>query len=518
MRFTLLLFTVFALAACNGPMPANHQGDLARFPPAAPAQVDGNLFPEAQPNPVHVAAETPVSTFSIDVDTVSYAHTRRTLREGALPRHDAVRVEEMMNYFSYAYPRPKSAQVPFRPTVALYPTPWNEHTMLMHIGLKGYQVTPRKRPRANLVFLVDVSGSMQGRDRLDLLKQGFRLLVDRLAPRDTVSIVAYAGYSGMVLEPTRAANKTKILAALNGLGAGGSTAGAQGIRLAYALAERAFDENGVNRVILATDGDFNVGVSDPDQLQQLIETKRKSGIYLSVLGFGQGNYNDKIMQALAQNGNGNAAYIDTLLEARKVLVEEAVSTLFPIANDVKIQVEFNPAMIAEYRLIGYETRALKREDFNNDAVDAGDIGSGHTVTAIYEVTPTGASRRYIDELRYPSPAIKPDPGSKTEYAYLKLRYKLPGASDSKRLTMAITAAHVHDSMAEISPDMRFAASVASFGQKLRGSDYLNAMTYDAIRKLAVSGRGADANGYRAEFINLIALAEAMAERVVAARQ
>ena len=521
MRSTFLLLTALALSACDGSMPAHYQtyqSDQVTLAPPVTTSADNNLFPEAEPNPVRIAAETPVSTFSIDVDTVSYAFMRRSLREGVLPEPDAVRVEEMVNYFSYAYAGPKSADVPFRSSVALYPTPWNEHSMLMHIGLKGYQVKPARRPRANLVFLVDVSGSMQGPDRLELLKQGLRLLVDRLAPRDTVSIVAYAGYSGTELEPTRAANRRKILAALSGLGAGGSTAGAQGIHQAYALAERTFDEKSINRVILATDGDFNVGVSDPDELRELIEAKRESGIYLSVLGFGRGNYNDAIMQALAQNGNGNAAYIDTLLEARKVLVEEAGSTLFPIANDVKVQIEFNPAIIAEYRLIGYETRALKREEFNNDAVDAGDIGSGHTVTAIYEVTPTGAARRHIDELRYPSPAIKPDSKFNGEYAYLKLRYKLPGASQSKRVTMVITTRHVRDSIAAVSPDIRFAASVASFGQKLQGSMHLKDMSYDAIRLLAVSGRGTDPNGYRAEFIGLIALAEAMSRKVVAASQ
>lgn len=476
----------------------------------------GDEFPEAEPNPVRLVSEQPVSTFSIDVDTVSYAYMRRTLSNGVLPERAALRVEELINYFAYAYPGPKRASVPFRPSVAVYPTPWNPNTKLLHIGIKGYDVELTTKPRANLVFLVDVSGSMGMADKLPLLKQSFRLLLNELRPDDTVAIVAYAGNAGVVLKPTRLRRKAVILAALSRLYAGGGTAGASGIREAYALAEQRFDKKGVNRVILATDGDFNIGVSNPEELKRLIEEKRKTGIYLSVLGFGQGNYNDRIMQALAQNGNGNAAYIDTLREARKVLVEEATSTLFPIANDVKIQIEFNPAMVSEYRLIGYETRALKREDFNNDHVDAGDIGSGHTVTAIYEITPTGSARKFIDDLRYRSDAAKLVAGPKGEYAYLKLRYKLPGTTKSKRMNLAITAAHERASITDMSGDMRFAASVAAFGQKLRGETHLLAMSYDDIAKLARSGRGRDPYGWRAEFISLVGLAGSMSQRVVAA--
>ncbi len=332
-------------------------------------------FAKADSNPVKSVATNPVSTFSVDVDTASYAFARRSLMEGQMPDRDAVRVEEMVNYFPYDWPRPASAAEPFKATVTVTPTPWNGGTRLMHVAIKGYDVVPAEAPKANLVFLIDVSGSMDEPDKLPLLKAAFRLLVERLKPEDTVSIVTYAGNAGTVLEPTAVKDKATILSAIDTLQPGGSTAGAEGIDAAYRLAEKAFVKGGVNRVMLATDGDFNVGPASDDELKEMIAAKRKSGIFLSVLGFGRGNYNDALMQTIAQNGNGTAAYIDTLAEAQKTLVEEAGSSLFPIAKDVKLQVEFNPAAIAEYRLIGYETRALKREDFNNDKVDAGDIGS-----------------------------------------------------------------------------------------------------------------------------------------------
>ena len=519
MRFRFMLLPVLLVAACTGDYPiAYHETYATRQSSAlttTSANNGHNQFPEFELNPVVVAAERPVSTFSIDVDTVSYAYMRRTLNGGALPDPAALRVEELVNYFSYNYPQSKQLDVPFRPTVAVYPTPWNPNTKLMHIGIKGYDIVAKKRPRANLVFLIDCYGSMEPSDKLPLLKQGLRLLLKTLDPADKVSIVAYGNQAGVLLKPTPVREKLKILAALWRLGAGGGTAGGSGIQEAYALAEEAFDPKGINRVILATDGDFNIGIADPGQLKRLIEDKRKSGIYLSVLGFGQDNYNDRVMQALAQNGNGNAAYIDTLREAQKVLVDEANSTLFPIAQDVKIQVEFNPAMVAEYRLIGYETRALRRQDFNNDHVDAGDIGSGHAVTAIYEITPANAVYRFIDDLRYPAAVSKPKPTSKGEYAYLKMRYKLPKTSKSKRLRYAITTAHERDSLAGVPRDMRFAAAVAAFGQKLGGSDHLADMNFGAIRKLATAARGKDPHGYRAEFLGLIGLAEAMSERVVA---
>ena len=331
-------------------------------------------------NPVKQVSVEPVSTFSLDVDTASYSFVRRALTAGHLPPKDAVRVEEMINYFPYNYPGPETAETPFKPTLTVMPAPWNPNNQLVHVAIKGYDLKSTERPRANLVLLMDVSGSMQPEDRLPLVKNAFRMLLDQLKPDDTVGIVTYASGSGIALAPTRVADKGRILAAIDQLGAGGSTAGAQGIQDAYRLAEAGFDKSAVNRIILATDGDFNVGITDQNELKGYIERKRQSGIFLSILGVGQGNHNDALMQTLAQNGNGTAAYVDTLSEARKVLVDESSSTLFTIAKDVKVQIEWNPERVAEYRLIGYESRALKREDFNNDKVDAGDIGSGHTVT------------------------------------------------------------------------------------------------------------------------------------------
>ncbi len=476
----------------------------------APVMVDRDRFEKFASNSVQSVIDNPVSTFSIDVDTASYAFVRKLLEGGQLPARDAVRVEEMINYFSYDYPYADTSSQPFKPTVAIYPTPWNANTKLLHIGIKGYQIVPEVKPRSNLVFLIDVSGSMNQRDKLPLLKNAFRLLVNQLDAKDTVSIVTYAGRAGTVLEPTKVTNKQKILAALDRLTSGGSTAGAQGIRQAYALAEQSFDKSGVNRVILATDGDFNVGIRG-DELKNYIEKKRKSGVFLSVLGFGRGNYNDALMQKLAQNGNGTAAYIDSLKEAHKVLVKEASSTLFPIAKDVKIQVEFNPNMVSDYRLIGYETRALKRADFNNDKIDAGDIGAGHTVTAIYEITPASSDTKLIDDLRYQKNQPSPETTKSFvgEYAFLKIRYKLPKEDTSKLITVPITTAMEKDSANNLSKDMRFAASVAAFGQKLRGISFLEDYSYDNILKLAASGRGSDDYGYRAEFLSLVRLAKSL---------
>ena len=480
-------------------------------PMPAPDLVGRDQFEDFEGNPVRAVGEDPVSTFSIDVDTASYAFVRRMLREGRMPPEDAVRVEEMINYFDYSYEPATSLDEPFRPTVAVYPTPWNANTKLLHIGLKGFEVAADDKPQANLVFLIDVSGSMESADKLPLLKSAFRLLLDRLDADDTVSIVTYAGEAGTALEPTRVSERRKILSAIDGLGAGGSTAGAAGIEAAYDLAEDAFVADGINRVILATDGDFNVGLSDPEALEDYIERKRKSGVYLSVLGFGVGNYNDALMQSLAQSGNGNAAYIDTLNEARKVLVDEAGSTIVPIAGDVKIQVEFNPASVAEYRLIGYETRALAREDFNNDKVDAGDIGSGHTVTAIYELTPVGSPARLVDDLRYQqaSEAARPNAGAEGEYAFLRLRYKKPGASDSQLIERAVSSEDELTRIDGASADMRFAAAVAAFGQKLRETSYLGDFSYDEIAKLAAGARGSDPFGYRNEFMSLVRLADSL---------
>jgi Ca-activated chloride channel family protein len=465
-------------------------------------------FAELEQNPVKVSAEEPVSTFSIDVDTASYSFMRGEIMRGVLPQKDAVRVEEMINYFPYDYAGPDSRAEPFKANVQIMPTPWNADTRLMRIGIKGYALSEAEKPRSNLVFLIDSSGSMNSPDKLPLLVNSFRLMLDSLDPDDTVAIVTYAGSAGTVLEPTKVAEAGKILAALERLNAGGSTAGAEGIRQAYRLAEQSYDPEGVNRVILATDGDFNVGITDMEELKGFIERKRETGVLLSVLGFGHGNLNDALMQTLAQNGNGQAAYIDTLSEARKALVEEAGSTLFPIAKDVKIQIEFNPATVAEYRLIGYETRLLAREDFNNDAVDAGEIGSGHTVTALYEITPVGSEGRLVDDLRYQA-ASAPEAGS-DEYAFLKIRYKAPGGDESTLITTPVTHAAEIAASDYASQETRFAAAVAGFGQLLRGGRFMGDFTYADVAELAQSAKGDDPFGYRAEFVNLVRLAKSAA--------
>lgn len=477
---------------------------------AKPEYQGNDRFEQVAENPVKSVSTDPVSTFSIDVDTASYSFLRRQITQGVMPAPEMVRIEEMVNYFDYDYPLPESRNVPFKPTVMVYPTPWNEQTQLLHIGIKGYDIARSEAPRSNLVFLIDTSGSMQGADRLPLLISSLKLLLESLEEDDTVGIVTYAGYSGVALEPTKVKDKAKILGVLNSLGAGGSTAGAAGIETAYQLAAKSFDKEAVNRVVLATDGDFNVGVSDPAQLERLIEKKREAGIFLSVLGFGQGNYNDALMQTLAQNGNGTAAYIDTLNEGRKVLVEEATSALFPIAKDVKIQIEFNPAEVAEYRLIGYETRHLNREDFNNDKVDAGELGAGHTMTAMYEITPVGSKARMMDDLRYAKEPKQAAPTeSNGELAFVKLRYKLPSENTSRLLERSIKAEEALPGIDKASADVRFAAAVAAFGQKLKGSSYTADYGYDRIIALADGARGKDSFGYRAEFINLVRLASSL---------
>jgi len=506
-------------------------GSAAAIPASPPAVADSKLMVQPAPmpadqmqpqeenrnrietfktNPVHETAQDPVSTFSIDVDTASYSFVRRSLKEGALPDPDTVRVEEMINYFPYDWKGPESASTPFNSTVTVMPTPWNEHTKLMHVAIKGFDVKPAEQPKANLVFLIDVSGSMDEPDKLPLLKSAFRLLVSKLKPDDTVSIVTYAGNAGTVLMPTKAAEKEKILSAIDNLAPGGSTAGEAGIKEAYTLAQQSFVKDGVNRVMLATDGDFNVGQTDDDDLKRLIEKERKTGVFLSVFGFGRGNLNDQMMQTIAQNGNGTAAYIDTLAEAEKVLVEDASSTLFTIAKDVKIQVEFNPAKVSEYRLVGYETRALKREDFNNDRVDAGDIGSGHSVTAVYEITPKGSGGEQVDPLRYGQ--AKVDNGgvaNADEYAFVKIRYKLPNENVSKLITTPVTAANEVSSFDAAGADQRFSVAVAAFGQKLRDEDQTANFGYDRIAEIANAARGADPFGYRAEFLSLVRLASSL---------
>lgn len=473
-------------------------------------------FTDYKDNSIKLVSEAPVSTFSIDVDTSSYSFMRRQINNGQLPQKDAVRVEELINYFDYDYTLPDSTEKPFEPNVAVYDSPWGEGHKLMHIGIKGYELPMDSKPRSNLVFLIDTSGSMNAQDKLPLLVNSFKMLLNTLDENDTIAIVTYAGSAGTVLEPTSAADKNKIMNALNNLRAGGSTAGAAGIEQAYNLAQNSFDKNGVNRVILATDGDFNVGITNHQELQDYVERKRDSGISLSVLGFGQGNYHDNLMQTLAQNGNGNAAYIDSLNEARKVLVEQAGSTLFTIAQDVKIQVEFNPALVSEYRLIGYETRHLNREDFNNDKIDAGEIGAGHAVTAIYDITPANSEHKMVDDLRYQDKTVDADTSVDLgeEYALLKLRYKLPqnGLADfskeSQLMTRPIT---IKDDvkMDNLSDDMRFAGAVAGFGQMLRGGQYLGDYNYDDVIEQAQNAKGDDEFGYRAEFINLVRLAKTL---------
>jgi len=476
----------------------------------APPQPDTEAFPEAEANPVRIVAEEPVSTFSIDVDTASYAVVRSSLMAGVLPPPDAVRIEEMVNYFPYAYPAPEAGEAPFRPTVSVVPTPWNEGTRLVHIGIQGRMPAVADRPPLNLVFLIDTSGSMEDPNKLPLLIQSFRLMLGELRPEDQVAIVTYAGSAGLVLEPTPAADRARIEAALGSLHAGGSTAGQAGLEQAYAVAAGMAAEGEVTRVILATDGDFNVGPSDPEALKDFIAREREGGIYLSVLGFGRGNLDEATMQALAQNGNGTAAYIDTLSEAQKVMVDQLTGALFPIADDVKIQMEFNPAVIAEYRLIGFETRALAREDFNNDRVDAGEIGAGVTMTAIYEVTPLGSPAVLSDSLRYRAaePAAQDAAAARAgELGFLKLRYKEPGEAASRLIELPVAA-----DPQPATEDVRFAAAIAGFGQLLTGGKYLGDWGWDEAIALANGARGADPYGYRAEAVQLMRLAESLSRR------
>ena len=500
--------------ALDGAMKRNSSASM----PAAAPSPDAVMPPEEnrdrienfKTNPVRDALSDPVSTFSIDVDTASWSWVRRQLNRGQTPDPDTVRVEEMVNYFPYAWAGPQNAGTPFQSTVTLMPNPWNANTRLMHIGIKGYDVVPATRPKSNLVFLIDTSGSMNQPDKLPLLVTAFKMTLDTLGPDDTVSIVTYAGSSGVALEPTKASDKAKIAAALDRLGADGSTAGASGIQEAYRLARANFVDGGVNRVMLATDGDFNVGPSDDDSLKNLIEKERKSGVFLSVFGFGAGNYNDQLMQVLAQNGNGVAAYIDTVSEARKAFVEQSAANLFTIAKDVKIQVEFNPEKIAEYRLIGYETRALNREDFNNDKVDAGDIGSGHSVTAIYEVTPKGSPATLNDPLRYGSKAAEAGAGGE-ELAFVKIRYKAPNEDVSKLIETPVTEANAVASFDDAGVDQRFSVAVAAFGQKLRDGHALADMNFASIADIASKARGEDPFGYRAEFLQMVRIAESLSK-------
>ncbi|QQP96416.1 vWA domain-containing protein [Lysobacter enzymogenes] len=482
---------------------------IAYAPPAPPPPpyysqpANTEKYAQREDNPVQRASEQPLSTFSIDVDTGSYANVRRMLNDGVRPPADAVRAEEFINYFDYGHPAPVSRAVPFKVSTELAPAPWNAQRQLLMIGIKGFEVPKQNLPPSNLVFLIDTSGSMNSPDKLPLLKSAFSMLTKQLRPQDRISIVVYAGSAGLVLPPTPGDRQQDILDALERLQAGGSTNGGDGIRLAYATARQAFIKDGVNRVILATDGDFNVGTVGTDALETMVADQRKSGIALTTLGFGQGNYNDELSEKLADVGDGNHAYIDTLQEARKVLVQEMGSTLLTIARDVKIQIEFNPAQVAEYRLIGYENRVLKREDFANDKVDAGDIGAGHEVTALYEITPVGSKATRLPPLRYAQAA--PAAAGGGEMANLKLRYKRPGEDRSQLIETPILRS---SERAAASDSLRMASAVAAFADALRGGSQYDGWGWEQILGAARGVKLADPWGQRAEFVRLVERAKA----------
>jgi Ca-activated chloride channel family protein len=455
------------------------------------------------------AKEQPLSTFSIDVDDAAYSNVRRFIQDGSLPPAGAVRVEEMINYFDYNYATPQNDD-PFAVTTETGACPWNEQHRLVHIGIKGKEISKEKLPASNIVFLVDVSGSMSDANKLPLLKKSLRMLTKQLRSEDRVALVVYAGAAGLVLPSTRGSDKTTIIEAIDNLEAGGSTAGAAGIQLAYETARKSFIPGGNNRVILATDGDFNVGPSSDDELVTLVEKERKSNIFLTVLGFGMGNYKDNKMQQLADKGNGNHAYIDNINEAQKILVNEFSSTLFTIAKDVKLQVEFNPAKVQAYRLIGYENRMLQQQDFNDDKKDAGEIGAGHTVTALYEIIPVGVKDSFtvrVDDLKYQHPS-EPMPSFNNELMNIKIRYKTPEGNTSKLI--ARTVSSDMEKPENSSDNFRFSAAVAGFGMLLRNSEYKQNTTYAKVLSLANSAIGEDPFGYRAEFISLVKSAKNLA--------
>ncbi len=479
--------------------------------PSASEPLDRENYLSFTENSVKSVLEQPVSTFSIDVDTAAYSNIRRMLaREGRLPPKDAVKVEEMINYFSYDYPAPDSPARPFAVHTEIAPAPWNAKRHLLQVGLKGFEPAAAQRRTANLVFLIDVSGSMQAQEKLGLVKKSLRLLVNQMQAQDRIAIAVYAGAAGMVLDSTTADQKAKIMAAIDGLQAGGSTNGGAGIRLAYNLAQQHFFKDGINRVLIASDGDMNVGTASLAALKSLIEEKRKSGIALTTLGFGTGNYNYALMEQLADVGNGNAAYIDTLQEAQKVLVTEMQSTLLTIAKDVKIHIEFNPEVVAEYRLIGYENRLLNREDFRNDKVDAGDIGAGHTVTALYEISLVGSGAEMIPAQRYGGKRAITSTGKPNEIAFVRLRYKKPDAKHSVEFNKAVTRHEIQASLTSASDNLRFAASVAGFGQLLRGGKFIDQWSFDDALQLARNAKSKDPHGYRGELIGLLELAKSLA--------
>ena len=508
---------------------AKQERMMAFMPPPGPccAQAlpqDRENYAKIEANAIQRVAESPVSTFSIDVDTGSYSNVRRFLRQGRLPPEDAVRVEEMINYFDYAYAPPRDTTTPFSVLTELAPAPWNAKAQLLRIGIQGWKPSAGKGARkpSNLVFLVDVSGSMQDASKLPLVKSSLKLLAQQLDARDRISLVVYAGNTGIVLEPTPGNETAKIVAALDRLEAGGSTNGGAGIDLAYAMAQQAYLEDGNNRVLLATDGDFNVGTTSFEQLVDKVEQKRKSGIALTTLGYGEGNYNDHLMERLADAGNGNHAYIDTLAEAQKVLVDQRDATLRTIAADVKIQVEFNPAVVSEYRLIGYENRLLKREDFNNDKIDAGEIGAGHRVTALYEVVLAGSGGDSVDPLRYRSATAASTTAARAaELAFVRLRYKdpNPGVDAASRLIeQPVRLQSAHGTLADASESFRLAAAVAGFGQLLRGGSHTGGSQYTDVERLVRAARGEDVHGYSGELLQLVRLAQSLSTQQLSVRE
>ena len=471
-----------------------------------PLRTDTERYQKQPENPVKAVAQEPVSTFSIDVDTGSYANVRRFLNNGRLPPKDAVRIEEIVNYFPYSYPLPQDGR-PFAVHTQTVDSPWQSEAKLVKIGIQAQDAAKKNLPPANLVFLVDVSGSMNSPDKLPLVKKTLRLLTQQLRPQDKVTIITYASGEKLVLPPTSGKDKDTILRAVNSLEAGGATSGERALRMAYEEAQKAFVKNGINRILLATDGDFNVGVADTETLKSMVAEKRKSGISLSTLGFGTDNYNEEMMEQIADAGDGNYSYIDSEKEAKKVLQHQLTSTLATVAQDVKIQVEFNPATVKEYRLVGYTNRTLRNEDFNNDKVDAGDIGSGHSVTALYEIIPQGKTGWLADSRYQKAPAAN---GSKNEYAYVKVRYKLPGQSASKLIEQPVPARSIPLSQADA--DTRLALAAASYAQQLRGGEYNGKLDWSAIEKMAAATRAKDPYGFIAEFKELIGIAKSLSSK------
>ena len=532
-RTSLFCFATLLVAACSTPTVQNEKREgLVAAPreskaaphilaaaPVSAARMPGQMmimppvqsterYSQITENPVKLVSENPVSTFSIDVDTGSYSNIRRMLNHGQMPPSDAVRVEELINYFPYDYALPTGKR-PFAVHTEMAPAPWNSERVLLSIGIKGKDVAKQNLPPANLVFLVDVSGSMGSPDKLPLLQSSLKLLVNQMRAQDRIALVTYASGTQVVLPSTSGSEKATINAAIDALRAGGSTAGASGLQLAYSAAQQGFIKNGINRILLATDGDFNVGVSDTAQLKSMIEEKRKSGISLSTLGFGTGNYNEAMMEQIADVGDGAYSYIDNLMEGHKVLVNEMTSTLATIARDVKVQIEFNPAVVKEYRQIGYENRQLNREDFNNDKVDAGDIGAGHTVTALYELTLVG-SQGSIDPLRYKK-AAKAHDALDGELGFLRLRYKPLQANTSELIEVPLQRSAIK-SVPAASNEFRFATAVAGYGQLLRGGKYTGNWSYADARQLAAGSLGKDSFGYRGEFLRMIDLTQALATK------